>query len=452
MPNLFNEGSAAGKSAYDQNEYSLRFNRTGDTHTLTAVNGANTSNLDSFNHPSPNDNTVHNHIWTNNFWPMDAASSFGTNGHDMKFGDYTRRNNNKFAGQAGSRGGSAAATGDFPWSDDGKDHNSYFGMHYKVEFDLDADYVGPLEYYFFGDDDMWVFLGDGDGNGKLVCDIGGVHSSVGEYLNLWDYIKKDEEKIHRHEDGEDGCYGNGVKNPPTCGYVDSKKFTLNFFYTERGESGSTCWMQFTLPSVSALTPEKTKEDYGELEIKKTVSQVNKDEETEVGNSNDEFTFKIYLTDENGKKLPDDYSYVKYDKDGKQIGFDLIIWDGGEFTLKNGEYIVIKYLPAGTKYQISENNAAVTVSGNNVLGPSKTDYVTDITTNGSTSENTVSTNGGIISGNTSSVSYNNKIYLYELPETGGPGILPVYIAVIVLISAASLLRYKQLRYRREGVNR
>ena len=452
VPNLFNEGSAAGKSAYDQNEYSLRFNRTGDTHTLTAVNGANTSNLDSFNHPSPNDNTVHNHIWTNNFWPMDAASSFGTNGHDMKFGDYTRRNNNKFAGQAGSRGGSAAATGDFPWSDDGKDHNSYFGMHYKVEFDLDADYVGPLEYYFFGDDDMWVFLGDGDGNGKLVCDIGGVHSSVGEYLNLWDYIKKDEEKIHRHEDGEDGCYGNGVKNPPTCGYVDSKKFTLNFFYTERGESGSTCWMQFTLPSVSALTPEKTKEDYGELEIKKTVSQVNKDEETEVGNSNDEFTFKIYLTDENGKKLPDDYSYVKYDKDGKQIGFDLIIWDGGEFTLKNGEYIVIKYLPAGTKYQISENNAAVTVSGNNVLGPSKTDYVTDITTNGSTSENTVSTNGGIISGNTSSVSYNNKIYLYELPETGGPGILPVYIAVIVLISAASLLRYKQLRYRREGVNR
>ena len=71
-------------------------------------------------------------------------------------------------------------------------------MHYKVEFDLVADYVGPLEYYFFGDDDMWVFLGDGDGNGELVCDIGGVHSSVGEYLNLWDYINKEEEKIHRH--------------------------------------------------------------------------------------------------------------------------------------------------------------------------------------------------------------------------------------------------------------
>ncbi|MDE6830234.1 MAG: hypothetical protein K2P34_07905, partial [Lachnospiraceae bacterium] len=78
VPNLFNDGSAIGKTAYDKNEYSLRFKRVGDTHTLTTVNGAGTSNLDSFNHPKPNDSTVHNHIWTNNFWPMVSAGSFGT--------------------------------------------------------------------------------------------------------------------------------------------------------------------------------------------------------------------------------------------------------------------------------------------------------------------------------------------------------------------------------------
>ena len=60
-----------------------------------------------------------------------------------------------------------------PYSDDGQNHNSFFGMQYAVTFTLTEDYVGPLEYYFFGDDDMWVFL-----DRQLVCDIGGVHSSV----------------------------------------------------------------------------------------------------------------------------------------------------------------------------------------------------------------------------------------------------------------------------------
>lgn len=450
VPNLFNDGNATGKTSYDKNEYSLEFNRIGDTHTLTAVNGTGTSNLDSFNHPSPNTTTVHNHIWTNNFWPMDSADSYGTDGHDMKFGNYTNRENYKFAGQAGSSGGSAAANGTFPWSDDGKDHNSYFGMHYKVEFDLDADYVGPLEYYFFGDDDMWVFLGDGDGNGKLVCDIGGVHSSVGEYLNLWDYINKEKEKIHRHRDE---CYGNGKAKPPTCGYVDSKKFTLNFFYTERGESGSTCWMQFTLPSVSALTPEKTDKDYGYLRVEKTVTQVNNGNETIVDND-DEFSFKINFKDANGEKLPDDYSYVKYNKDGDELEANLIIWDGGTFTLKNGQYIIVKYLPKGTKYTITESDKALTIT-NGTHADSKVEYFTDITggfNDKQDLEDNKTAEGDIPENDTAEVNYNNKFYVYELPKTGGPGTTIIYMAVLLLAGTAALLKYKQLRYRREGVNR
>ena len=70
-------------------------------------------------------------------------------------------------------------------------------MQYAVEFTLTPDYIGPLEYTFFGDDDMWVFL-----DNTLVCDIGGVHSSVGEYVDLWDYLSQEgRTETEKHTDG-----------------------------------------------------------------------------------------------------------------------------------------------------------------------------------------------------------------------------------------------------------
>lgn len=46
-------------------------------------------------------------------------------------------------------------------------HNYFFGMRYDVTFKL-GDYIGPLDYSFTGDDDLWVIL---DGN-KVVIDLG----------------------------------------------------------------------------------------------------------------------------------------------------------------------------------------------------------------------------------------------------------------------------------------
>ena len=42
-------------------------------------------------------------------------------------------------------------------------------MRYDVEFTI-GDYVGPLNYSFTGDDDLWVIL---DGK-KVVVDLGGI--------------------------------------------------------------------------------------------------------------------------------------------------------------------------------------------------------------------------------------------------------------------------------------
>lgn len=458
VPNLFNDGEAAGKTAY--NNYSLKFNRVGDTHTLVAVNGTGASNLDSFNHPKPNASTTHYHIWTNNFWPMDSADSYGTDGHDMKIGSMPFENN-KFVGQAGGYNDTGApAKGSFPTNDDGKNHNSYFGMNYKVEFELTADYAGPLEYYFFGDDDMWVFLGDGN-NGRLVCDIGGVHSSVGEYIDLWDYIDKEQEKIHRHTEA---CYpdGEGEGKTPTCGYVDSKKFTLNFYYTERGASGSTCWMQFTLPSVSSLTPETTDADYGHLEIRKQVNMLVDGEEYPVADyykgeegktfKENEYTFKLTLTG-----LKDDYAYVKYDRNGNVLSGQggVITWEtianGETFTLKDGEYIRIQYLPKNSVYTVTEEDGTdisnVVYYGTDIQlvdkkgsTPLLKNYV-----EGSQETKDLSVSGTVPENDTSKIGYINKYNAYALPETGGSGMIIYTIAgALCILLGAGFMYTKKLR--------
>ena len=157
-PKLFNDGDATGKQTYSGS--SLTFDRVGDTYTLSAAtlnnsNGqSNTlSGLQYFFNPSPTSGTTHTHIFTNNFWPMDPAAGrtdalWGTYGNPGRFQGFVETNDYKWSGLAAN----------FPVSDDGNAHNWFFGMNFAISFSLTADYEGPLEYYFFGDDDLWVFL------------------------------------------------------------------------------------------------------------------------------------------------------------------------------------------------------------------------------------------------------------------------------------------------------
>lgn len=100
-------------------------------------------------------------------------------------------------------------------------HNYFFGMRYDVTFKI-GDYVGPLNYTFTGDDDLWVVL---DGK-HIVIDLGGIHQAAEKTVDLWDYVK-----------GEDGEI------------IDKEKeHTLTILYMERGAYESNCQMEFTLPS------------------------------------------------------------------------------------------------------------------------------------------------------------------------------------------------------------
>lgn len=403
-PKLFNEsGSVPGKTVYE-NDYQLQFIRTGDTYTMKAVKNVKTDktvvdNLNKLTNTGkpwvPSDKVAPFTMYSNLFWPMDDAPSYGSDGHDFKFGNSEKESARKVFGSNpadGESDGNKVA----PVSDDKIDHNSYFGMQFKFEFTIPKDYIGPLEYCFFGDDDLWLFL-----DNKLVCDIGGVHQAAGEYVDL---------RKHLPEDGAD-----------TVG-----KHTLTLFYTERGASGSTCWMQFTLPGLRSVPVDVIPgEETGNLRIEKKVEGA--------VNNDTEFTFTLDLSGAGNKE----YVCEVTNSNGQVDTTKHLTINGNSgnlvFTLKANESLAVKNLPKDATYTIVE------------VGDGQNAYETSMTVtknNGNSEVFTPSTEptrvSGTIEGSTNIlVTYTNTFH-YTLPETGGPGttwytygVLPALVAAVVL---------------------
>lgn len=193
QPGFFEEKAGTKKFA----DYKLGFKKNGDTYVLSnVVDGkGNTAltGLEKIRYSShSNIKTIDSHIYSNEFWPLDGVSYTGMD---------TRRSGN---------------------SDDGKTHNWHFGMRYDFSFRI-GDYVGPMNFYFRGDDDFWLFL-----DGELIVDLGGIHSAVGQAVDLKPYLEE-----------------NGV--------IDGdKQHRLSVFYMERGGFGSCCYMQFTIPNCEPI--------------------------------------------------------------------------------------------------------------------------------------------------------------------------------------------------------
>ncbi len=388
-PDMFSPQNGTGKTYLD--DYYLSFARTGDNYVLSSVNEKATDyavvdGLLLFHNPGYTYNgttTRYTSIFTNNFWPMDAAPTFGADGHDMIFGGVAQYKNALLQFKNGT------AKGTLPPGDDGLHHNSYFGMTYKINFTLDADYVGPLEYMFYGDDDMWVFL-----DGRLVCDIGGVHSSVGQYVNLRDYLPL-------------GSSGN---------------HTLSFFYTERGASGSTCYMQFTLPSVDSNL---TQVEPNTLELDKIV---------ENAESTQEFQFTIDLLDASGDPLVDDYSFTRYDANGVVIGNGILNSSEKTVMLRGGERLTVDFLPDGAQFVITEESYPGYSTSYRINGGTAVF--------GSTASGTVDKHTAVTFINTTSVA---------LPATGGIGLwvfcIPLAAGFVLLLIKGPLDRWLENRKNR-----
>lgn len=230
-PQLFNDTPQIGKTVIDG--YQLHFSQVGDTYTLSSVTNASDdtvlSKLESLREIwDGKTGGIARHIFSNNFWPLDGEQHAN---QDPLLGGSTAYKVKKVHTNTGTK--------DVSPSDDGQAHNWLFGMRYSFEFTL-GDYTGPLNFYFRGDDDFWLFV-----DGVLRTDLGGIHSSVGANLDLSQCIDmSDRTKTHR----------------------------IEILYTERGCFGSTCYMQFTIPNVkpvefepevekTTVTVEKNWEDF-----------------------------------------------------------------------------------------------------------------------------------------------------------------------------------------------
>ena len=152
-PGFFTKDTKPGKQVLSG--YKLSLSRSGDTYKLTDVKKDNESVLRGYTTEGAN------------FYPLDSI----------------RKNN--------------------PDSANDNDHNDYFGMRYDIEFKI-GDYLGDLNYTFKGDDDLWAVLDANENGGKVVIDLGGIHSALDKSVDLWktilgkdNYTPEDKKKFKR---------------------------------------------------------------------------------------------------------------------------------------------------------------------------------------------------------------------------------------------------------------
>ena len=115
-------------------------------------------------------------------------------------------------------------------------HNYYFGMRYDIDFTI-GDYIGDLNYNFTGDDDLWVILD----KTQVVIDLGGIHDGLSGSVDLWTKLYDG-----KYKDAADRNLSKEEK---------AQEHTLTVLYMERGAGRSNCEMNFTIPhaTVSSVT-------------------------------------------------------------------------------------------------------------------------------------------------------------------------------------------------------
>lgn len=292
--NLFGETDGNGKTCYKDGQYSFTFKQNGFNRTLSAVEsdwGTCAEGVEKLS----------------DFWILDGAPSYGTDDHDPIWGDgsedvlYYKSNDR------------AAAV--FGPSADEENHNHFFGFSYAEDFTLFPGYTGPLGFFGYSDDDMWVYAGQVDDDGQVltdsvvpILDLGGIHDGLAGYTDLWDVI----EKVPYGEEAE--------------------HWRIFVFWLEREGTDAKCYFNFDIPEIGTVN-EKTTADVAMEALNYT--SVKEGKRT--------FVFD----DETGNR------YEGLLSSGERIR----ITSGEEFEIPNDSFVTIKGIRTGGDFTIKETGRA-----------------------------------------------------------------------------------------------
>ncbi len=215
-------------------DFSLTFDRKGDKYVLTTVKQKNNNELEDLDKLQFTgfSSSKKKPMYSNLFWPLDNVS-YGIEGvtRDPLFGSQTSDDIGKRDKYGFNHNDEIPHKTSTEINDHKTNygHNWYFGMRYDFSFNI-GDYTGPMNYYFRGDDDFWLYI-----DGQLVeeVDIGGVHIANGAFVDIKKWLE-----------------GHG-------GIDRDKDYEVSIFFMERGGTGSCCYMAFTLPNVTNYENDST---------------------------------------------------------------------------------------------------------------------------------------------------------------------------------------------------
>lgn len=281
-------------------------------------------------------------------------------------------------------------------------HNEYYTMVFDFEFTVPRGYVGPLDYFFFGDDDMIVYL-----DGKCVVDLGGIHRSAGAYINLW-------EALPELRASNTMMFNNGTSKVSSESQLPENNHTLTIFYVERGGSGSTCYIDMTLPNLVLASQDNSGKDI----------IVTKDVVSDVSTADDEeFTFKCAVSADLNTVSELQWDALLgitadiFDDAGYKIDTVNLSYNNDVFTLKDGWEAHLRDVPYNYYVRVVEEG-----------------YPTYFTSNVTIYEGELPVNNGhkdiyqVSADSIAKISFafvNTDTRVAVLPRTGGPGTAIAY---------------------------
>lgn len=221
--------------------YKIGFKRSGDTYVIQNVKNDSGDILDGLDELDVLKYTgpkyyLNYPLYSNMFWPLDSLGNRENGCQDelkplLKDDIYDKNNTHNFSENDEDKSGNKEVR-----------HNWLFGMNFDLTFNV-KEYTGPLNYYFRGDDDLFVYI-----DGHLMVDLGGIHSSWGKFVDVRQFLLDEGLAKRRNENDPDSDLIPLVNGEE----VEDHEYTMSVFYTERGGTGSCCYMMYTLPKVKPV--------------------------------------------------------------------------------------------------------------------------------------------------------------------------------------------------------